>query len=59
MLLPDTVTLRKLNDGREFRIFKVFHDPEELSSGLRNMGWDVLVRATDNHLLYGSCKLSE
>ena len=49
----DHMTLRKLNDGREFQIVKVFYDPEELSSRLRNLGWDIKVRATDNHLLYG------
>ncbi|MGI8911521.1 MAG: class I SAM-dependent methyltransferase [Rubrobacteraceae bacterium] len=49
----DHVTIRKLNDGREFRIVKVFHDPEDLSSRLCGLGWNVRVRTTENHLLYG------
>jgi len=49
----DHTTLRQLNDGREFRIFKIFYDPEELSAGLSDLGWDVSVRTTENHLLYG------
>ncbi|MBA2712723.1 MAG: methyltransferase domain-containing protein [Rubrobacteraceae bacterium] len=49
----DHTTLRQLNDGQEFRIVKIFYDPEELSSRLRDLGWNVHVRTTDNHLLYG------
>ena len=49
----DRVTVRKLNDGREFRIVKVFYDPEELSSRLCDLGWNVRVRTTENHLLFG------
>lgn len=49
----DYTTLRQVDDGREFRIVKVFYDPEELSSRLRDLGWDVRVRTTDNHILYG------
>ncbi len=46
-------TVRKLKDGREFRIVKIFYDPEELSSRLREMGWKVRVLTTGNHVLYG------
>jgi ubiquinone/menaquinone biosynthesis C-methylase UbiE len=49
----DHTTLRQLNDGREFRIVKIFYDPEELSARLRDLGWDVRVGTTENHLLYG------
>jgi demethylmenaquinone methyltransferase/2-methoxy-6-polyprenyl-1,4-benzoquinol methylase len=49
----DHTTPRQLNDGREFRIVKIFYEPEELSSRLRDLGWDVRVRTTENHLLYG------
>ena len=50
---PDGITLRKLNDGREFRIYKVFHDPRELQTRLKALGWDARVRATENYFLYG------
>jgi len=49
----DHLTVRKLNDGREFRIVKIFHDPEDLSERLRGLRWNIRVRATENHLLYG------
>jgi len=47
-------TIRRLNDGREFRIVKIFHDPEVLEARLADMDWRFSVRGTENHLLYGS-----
>ncbi|MDQ2672079.1 MAG: class I SAM-dependent methyltransferase [Actinomycetota bacterium] len=49
----DHTTLRRLNDGREFRIVKVFYDPVELEARLAGMGWRISVRTTEKHLLYG------
>jgi SAM-dependent methyltransferase len=49
----DHTTLRQLNDGREFRIVKIFYDPEELSSRLRDLGWDVHIQTTQTHIIYG------
>ena len=49
----DHTTLRRLNDGREFRIVKIFYDPVELSSRLRDLGWDVHVQTTQTHIIYG------
>lgn len=51
-------TLRRLSDGREFQIVKIFYDPDELSSRLRDMGWDIQVRTTENHILYGAGTLA-
>ena len=48
----DHTTLRRLNDGREFRTI-VFYDPVELEARLADMGWRFSVRTTDRHLLYG------
>jgi len=48
----DYVTVRKLNDGREFRLVKVFYDPEEISSRLRELGWNIRVRTSGDHALY-------
>jgi hypothetical protein len=45
--------LRQLNDGREFRIVKVFYDPVDLQARLADMGWRFSVRTTENSLLYG------
>ena len=46
-------TVRRLNDGREFRIVKIFYDPVELEGRLADLGWRFCVRRTENHLLYG------
>lgn len=46
-------TARRLNDGREFRIVKIFYDPKDLEARLAGMGWRFSVRRTENHLLYG------
>ena len=49
----DHTMLRRLNDGREFRIVKVLYDPLELEGRLAGMGWRFWVRTTEKHLLYG------
>jgi hypothetical protein len=49
----DHTMLRRLNDGREFRIVKVFYDPSGLEARLAGMGWRFSVCKTENHLLYG------
>ena len=48
------VVRRKLNDGREFSIVKVFHDPSTLERQLLDAGWEGWVRATGQFFLYGS-----
>jgi len=53
----DHTMLRRLNDGREFRIVKVFYDPSGLEARLADMGWRFSVNRTKNYLLYGSGKL--
>ncbi len=44
---------RKLNDGREFRIVKVFYEPAILEQRLRKYGWQGWVRSTGKFFLYG------
>lgn len=45
---------RRLNDGREFTIVKVFHEPEELASALSAAGFsDVEVKTTSRFFLIG------
>jgi SAM-dependent methyltransferase len=48
-----TTMLRRLNDGREFQIVKVFYEPAELTARLASLGWDVEVKTTESHCLYG------
>ena len=49
----EQTTTRRLNDGREFKIVKIFHDPTTLERRLADLGWRFSVRTTENHLLYG------
>jgi demethylmenaquinone methyltransferase/2-methoxy-6-polyprenyl-1,4-benzoquinol methylase len=51
---PGAWTLtRKLNDGREFEIVKVFHEPESLEERLGALGWSFEIRATEHFFLHG------
>jgi SAM-dependent methyltransferase len=51
---PDgTSVTRRLNDGRMFRIVKRFFEPVTLEEELRDLGWNVAVRATGDLLLTG------
>ncbi len=44
---------RRLNDGREFRIVKVFYEPPRLEERLSALGWRGSVQSTDDFFLYG------
>ena len=48
-----STALRRLNDGREFRVVKIFYDPEELRARLARLGWNATVDATPKYFLYG------
>ena len=48
-----TSVTRRLNDGREFEIVKVFYEPGELAARLAALGWTALADATGEHLLRG------
>ena len=49
----DTVVKRRLNDGREFNIVKVFYQTKDLEDKLRNAGWQITVKNTPYYFLYG------
>lgn len=44
---------RRLNDGREFRVFKVFYDTQELQRRLTELGWECHVGETKNYFIHG------
>jgi demethylmenaquinone methyltransferase/2-methoxy-6-polyprenyl-1,4-benzoquinol methylase len=44
---------RKLSDGREFEIVKVFWRPQDLEDRLRSSGWDIKIRRVGETLMYG------
>ncbi len=50
----DETLVRKLGDGREFRIVKRFYVPDELRERLAEMGWEADVRQTGEFFIYGS-----
>jgi SAM-dependent methyltransferase len=45
--------VRRLSDGREFEIVKVFWRPDDLEDRLRTCGWDIDVRRVGENYLYG------
>jgi demethylmenaquinone methyltransferase/2-methoxy-6-polyprenyl-1,4-benzoquinol methylase len=50
----DGVVTRRLEDGREFRVVKVFYEAGKLERVLGEMGWGVAVRETETFFVYGS-----
>jgi demethylmenaquinone methyltransferase/2-methoxy-6-polyprenyl-1,4-benzoquinol methylase len=48
-----TRSTRRLNDGREFEICKVFYDPLALQERLERLGWSAGVTRTPNYFIYG------
>jgi demethylmenaquinone methyltransferase/2-methoxy-6-polyprenyl-1,4-benzoquinol methylase len=56
-VLPDRdtgVVMRKLNDGREFRIVKVFWEPAALTSRLGGLDWTASLARTPRYFIYGA-----
>lgn len=49
-----TVLRRRLNDGREFQIYKIFYDPADLARRLSELGWQFSVHQTHHYFLYGA-----
>lgn len=49
----DIQLLRRLNDGREFRIYKLFYDATSLQKQLVKHGWNISVSATERYFIYG------
>lgn len=44
---------RRLDDGREYRVVKLFHEPSELARRLGSMGWSGWARRTAEFFVYG------
>jgi 2-polyprenyl-3-methyl-5-hydroxy-6-metoxy-1,4-benzoquinol methylase len=53
------VVTRKLNDGREFRIVKLFYRPEELAAKLSKLGWRAEIRQTEHYFIHGQASTDE
>jgi len=50
---------RKLKDGREFRIVKIYYDPSTLKATLEQHGFRADVRTTGEFFWYASCAKQE
>jgi ubiquinone/menaquinone biosynthesis C-methylase UbiE len=48
------ISQRKLDDGREFQIVKIFHSPADLTQKLAQAGLQAKVSLTENYFLYGT-----
>jgi demethylmenaquinone methyltransferase/2-methoxy-6-polyprenyl-1,4-benzoquinol methylase len=48
------IARRRLRDGQEFDIVKIFWAPQELAATLRDIGWHVDVRRMGDSYLYGA-----
>ena len=48
------IVQRRLNDGRTFRVVKLFYDPGELERQLLEQGWRGRVRSSGRFFVYGS-----
>ena len=50
---PAFAHTRQLNDGREYTIVKVLHEPDELTASLAELGWQADVRRSGEEFYYG------
>jgi demethylmenaquinone methyltransferase/2-methoxy-6-polyprenyl-1,4-benzoquinol methylase len=48
----DAIQVRRLKDGREFKIVKVFYEPENLQATLTSAGFNAIVETTDSYFIY-------
>jgi demethylmenaquinone methyltransferase/2-methoxy-6-polyprenyl-1,4-benzoquinol methylase len=51
--IQDEIALRRLNDGREFRIVKIFYEQEQLQERLNQLGWKIKVNGTPHYFIFG------
>jgi len=50
------IVTRKLDDGREFRIVKVFHEPAPLAASLEALGFTARIGKTVRYFIYGDVR---
>jgi demethylmenaquinone methyltransferase/2-methoxy-6-polyprenyl-1,4-benzoquinol methylase len=56
---PDAhAVTRRLNNGREYRIVKVFYRPEELAQRLTAQGWQVKMEETLTYFYFGEATIA-
>ena len=47
------IVTRKLNDGRQFRVVKLFHEPATLNQRLAAIGFDSAIERTPRYFIHG------
>jgi SAM-dependent methyltransferase len=55
--LPDRSAVtqsRRLNNGREFEIYKIYYEPDHLTGRLESLGWSASVSETPTYFLYAT-----
>jgi demethylmenaquinone methyltransferase/2-methoxy-6-polyprenyl-1,4-benzoquinol methylase len=50
------IVTRRLDDGREFRIVKVFHEPAPLAASLAALGFAARIGKTPRYFIYGDVR---
>lgn len=53
---PEGIQERRLNDGRTFRIVKLFRTPPELTNDLRTLGWTTTIGRTASFFVFGQAE---
>jgi SAM-dependent methyltransferase len=53
---PVPTVRRRLRDGTEFRVVKVFYDPTELARRLAAIGWSASIREMSNPVVVGTAR---
>jgi SAM-dependent methyltransferase len=53
---PEGIQERRLNDGRTFRIVKLFRRPDELTHALRALGWQATIAQTPSYFVFGQAE---
>jgi demethylmenaquinone methyltransferase/2-methoxy-6-polyprenyl-1,4-benzoquinol methylase len=53
---PAPVVTRRLGDGSEHRVVKVFYDPPALAARLAELGWSARIRDVDVNVLAGTAR---
>jgi SAM-dependent methyltransferase len=51
---PAPAVRRRLNDGSQYRVVKLFYAPEELTTRLAELGWAAEIHQAGNWLLAGT-----
>jgi len=50
------VVTRKLNDGRTFRVVKLFHEPDALNARLARLRFDAAIGRTPRYFIHGAAR---